>query len=217
MNILVKIGSLFVIALIILVTFTSVVGYQSVQPNGKNLSSPLFNIRTQRAIDKVSERSITSEYLGKGKTLYLFTSLKSGFSSQLDKAIKFINDNPGIIQKLLERISKSPQMMRLFQQHGLSITLVKHTLAQISENPELLKNQLNELKYPVDITNDSQPLGLDTSSVLGCFVTVLILLPLAILIGVLVATILVITCFNIGNCFETIVQAILNGMLQGLD
>jgi hypothetical protein len=217
MNIVVKIGSFFAAAVLIIVSFVSVVGYQSVQPNKEDSLSPLFSIRIQRALNRANERSMTSDYLGKGKTLCLFTSSHSMFLLQFDRAYRIINNNPALVQKYLEKLSKSPQIKRIFQQYGSHITDIKQVLAQIKDNPKLLKNQLNKIVFPADISGSSQPLGLDTSSAIGCFITVLILLPLAIVIGTLIATITLVTCLNIGNCYATVLQAILNGMLQGLN
>jgi hypothetical protein len=212
-NILV--GIIIAVAILITVSFTSVVGYTSVKSSTGG-ESPLFNIRTHRAINTTNERSITSDYLGKGKTLNLFTVSPSGYYSHLDKVMKIIFNNPVMIQELLEKISKTPQIIHLFQKNGINIARIKQTLAQVQDNPELLKNQLNKFNYLVDITDDPQQLGLSTSSVIGCFITVIILLPLAILIGVLVATITIVTCLNVGGCFGTVVQAILTGMVQEL-
>ncbi len=57
------IGSIISIAMLIGICFTSVVGYQSVKSDVK--VSPLFNIRTSRAID-VDSKDLNSEYVGKG-------------------------------------------------------------------------------------------------------------------------------------------------------
>jgi len=216
MNSIVKIGSIFAAAVIIIVSFASVVAYQSVQSTEKDSHSPLFSIRIQHAINKASERSMTSDYLGKGKTLYLFTSSQSLFHVQLDKALKIINNNPTMVQKLFERISNSPQVLHLLQRYGVSVTDIKLFLAQVNDNPELLKNQLNKVDGSVYIADGPQPLGLNTSNAIGCFITILVLLPLAIVIGILIATITLVTCLNIGGCAETIIQAILTGMIQGL-
>jgi len=216
MNSIVKIGSIFAAAVIIIVSFASVVAYQSVRSTEKDSHSPLFSVRIQRAINKASERSMTSDYLGKGKTLYLFTSSQSMLHLQLDKALGIINNNPAMVEKLFERISNSPQVLRLLQQYGVSVADIELFLAQVKDNPELLKNQLNKVDCSVYMADGPQPLGLDTSSAIGCFITILVLLPIAIVIGIIIATITIVTCLNIGNCAETIIKAILTGMMQGL-
>jgi len=58
---------LSIIACIVLVlaSLSPVVGFHSVKSNSA-ISSPLFNVRTKRAINEES-RDITSDYVGKGK------------------------------------------------------------------------------------------------------------------------------------------------------
>ena len=51
-------GSIIAVAVLIGVSFTSVVGYSSVKSNSA-INSPLFNVRTNRAIDK-ERRIITT-------------------------------------------------------------------------------------------------------------------------------------------------------------
>jgi hypothetical protein len=53
-------GSIIAVAILILVSFTSVVGYSSVESDGK--SSPLFNVRSSRAIDK-NGKVFTTDYV----------------------------------------------------------------------------------------------------------------------------------------------------------
>jgi len=62
------IGSTIAVTILIGVSFTSVVGYISVASGVK--ISPLFNIRTSRAIDEESE-DVSFEYVGKGEEITL--------------------------------------------------------------------------------------------------------------------------------------------------
>lgn len=63
MNKKILIGSIIAVAILVGVSLTSVVGYQSVESNLKE--SPLFNVRSGRAIDKDSD-NVICEYLGRG-------------------------------------------------------------------------------------------------------------------------------------------------------
>ncbi len=74
MNNKILIGSIIAVAILIGVSFTSVVGYNSIESDKK--LSPLFNIRTSRAVDKDS-KDLSCEYVGKGEdTNNLFTRNK---------------------------------------------------------------------------------------------------------------------------------------------
>ncbi len=82
------IGSIIAVAVLIGVSFTSVVGYRTVDSNVKE--SPLFNIRTNRAIGE-EDKILTSNYFGKVNTL--------PFPKRDDKAI--------MVQKVVESIKKT--------------------------------------------------------------------------------------------------------------
>jgi len=66
MNKKILIGSIIAVAILILVSFTSVVGYRRVESNVKD--SPLFNIRSSRAVDKEG-KDFTTDYVGKGEEI----------------------------------------------------------------------------------------------------------------------------------------------------
>jgi len=89
MNKKILIGSIIAVAILIGVSFTSVVGYRSGASDVKE--SPLFNIRTSRAIDEESE-DVSFEYVGKGDEINLLIPNR--------------NDNGELIQKIINMISK---------------------------------------------------------------------------------------------------------------
>jgi len=61
MNKKILIGSIIAVAILVGVSLTSVVGYQSVESNFKE--SPLFNVRSNRAIEKDGS-IVTYNYIG---------------------------------------------------------------------------------------------------------------------------------------------------------
>jgi hypothetical protein len=66
----------------------------------------------------------------------------------------------------------------------------------------------------VPINEPPKPLGF--SGQLGCgLVFILVILPLMLVIGTMIATFTIITCLNIGGCFEKILESVFSG-LQGL-
>ena len=89
------ISSLIAVVILIGVSFTSVVGYKSVASDVK--ASPLFNIRSSRAIDEEST-ILSCEYVGKGSTL--------SFPKQDDRFIlthKFIDKISEMDEETFER------------------------------------------------------------------------------------------------------------------
>jgi hypothetical protein len=70
MEIKIFLGSLGVVAILILVSFTNVVGVQSTTFSSLK-ESPLFNVRLKRAINEGSKDILTSDYLGKGAEIII--------------------------------------------------------------------------------------------------------------------------------------------------
>lgn len=90
MNKKILIGSIIAVSVIIGISFTGVVGFQSVKSDIK--ASPLFNIRTQRAVDRDS-KDIVCDYVGKGEPTFV----------TIPKRINKLE----IVQKVLDIISKT--------------------------------------------------------------------------------------------------------------
>jgi hypothetical protein len=89
MNKKIFIGCIVAVTVLIGVSFTSVVGYRSIASDVK--ASPLFNIRSIRAIDEESEE-LSCDYVGEGELS------KISIPKRDNKTI--------IIQGILDRISK---------------------------------------------------------------------------------------------------------------
>ncbi len=66
MNKKILIGSIIAVVILVLVSFTGVVGYQTTKSSTIARASPLFSVRSKRAIDKQS-KDIACEYVGKGE------------------------------------------------------------------------------------------------------------------------------------------------------
>jgi hypothetical protein len=78
--------SLCAVVLLVLGSLSNVVGYQSVKSTTVN-DSPLFQTRTQRAISSGSNSNIlSSRYLGKGFTIFLFP-LQDSYEDLIKKCI----------------------------------------------------------------------------------------------------------------------------------
>jgi len=59
-------GSIIAVVILVLVSFTGVVGYQTTKSSTIARASPLFSIRSKRAIDEES-KDLTRDYVGKGE------------------------------------------------------------------------------------------------------------------------------------------------------
>lgn len=211
MNKKILIISILAAVLMIMLPLSSVVGINVVKSNDKeNVGSPLFAIRHR------SKNTIRSEYLGKEKPLNLFLAKRTSLQAYADRALKMIEARPSLLKSILNSIAVMPEIEELMKQHDIKMDDFKDQMNQVINNPELLKEKVDEAVLLSPFGDDPMPLGLSTSSALGCFIIVLILAPIFALIGAIVATITIITCFNINGCFETIVQNLLDSFIQGL-
>jgi hypothetical protein len=80
--------SILAVVLLVLGSFSNVVGYQSVKSTVND--SPLFQTRTQRATNQQTN-SITSQYLGMGKETLWQIPMSDNKTEQLRKAIDIIS------------------------------------------------------------------------------------------------------------------------------
>ena len=204
--------SILAAAIMILLPISSVVGTNVVKSHNEEraIGSPLF------AVQQRSKNKISSEYLGKGKVLNLFLSRRSSLQSLADRALKIIEARPGIIKTLMDKVTSIPEVVSLLEENGISIDDFKNQMNLIMNDPVLLKEKTDDAVLLSPFGDDPMPLGLSTSSALGCFIIALILIPLFAVIGMIIATITIITCLNINGCFETLVQNLVDSFVQGL-
>ena len=88
MNKKILIGSIIALCVLVGVSFTSVVGYRSVASDVKE--SPLFNIRSSRAINEES-KGLTSEYVGKDNSVITYPSKLDSKGTQITEVINRIS------------------------------------------------------------------------------------------------------------------------------
>jgi len=150
MNKKILIGSIIAVVILVLVSFTGVVGYQTTSTTIAR-ASPLFSIRTQRAIGEES-KDLTCDYVGKGE------EIKIQLQAQ--------NNRIELIQKVIDRISKMDDktlnrfinfVISRFQQSSefkdANVDEIINSFYLIINNPDALKNNLinkkdDNLPYP---------------------------------------------------------------------
>jgi len=122
-------GSSIAVVVLVLASFSPVVGYNSVESSAKE--SPLFNIRTKRAIDEESE-TLTCNYLRKGQLMsfpsrnskiiekqklmeYIKSMDDKAFNSFVAKVITFARRDTSIGEKDINEVILSLQQLRAKQ------------------------------------------------------------------------------------------------------
>jgi len=206
--------------LIVLASLSSVIGTNAIKSNDekRSIASPLFAVRTQRSLDKEEAKKISANYLGKGKQLNILLPKKSMAQVWIDKAIKIFDTNPVLIDKLLERLDKTPYFARTLNKHDVSKQDIKNYIRIIKNDPSALTEEIENIQIKVPIDNNiPQPLGLETVFI-ECLITAIVLAPVAIVLTLLVLffTLRIFTCLNINDCANKIAEGFWEQLIQGL-
>jgi len=90
MNKKILIGSIIAVAILVLVSFTGVVGYQTTKSSTIAKASPLFTVRSSRAIDEES-KDLSCNYVGKGEEIAISVPTYNSRNTQLQKVIDVIS------------------------------------------------------------------------------------------------------------------------------
>lgn len=138
MNKKILIGSIIAVVILVLVSFTSVVGYSSVKSDSKVLS-PLFGIRTNKANNK-KKNAITCDFINKGKAIKLLFPKRP---EKVKLVVNFIDYMNRLNEKSLDRVSDI-FYNGLHDENKVNIDRenIREAIYFISENPELSKNYL---------------------------------------------------------------------------
>lgn len=209
--------SIIAAALLILGSFVSAIGYQSTHIEESDNTSPLFAIQTQRANQKPS-RDCISSYLGKGNHMDIFPA-KTQQTELIQKAIQLFSANPGILNRLLERLESFPALNALLTKYDINAFMIKRYIHMLKDNPSLLTEEITNLYQLQPQDNGPEPLGLSTSNPLGCvIVAIFALVPLTIVLTLLLLlfTLRILTCLNVNDCGDAIVDQIWSQLYQGL-
>jgi len=108
------IGSIIAVVILILVSFSSVVGFQSVKSDPK-IESPLFGVRTNRVIND-ENNVVRSDYIGKGKEIKIHLPKRSNEVISFKKIVKrFQNMDDKSFDKLVNIIINNLRQRADFQ------------------------------------------------------------------------------------------------------
>ncbi|GAF78917.1 unnamed protein product [marine sediment metagenome] len=142
MNKKILIGSIIAVAILVLVSFTGVVGYQTTQHSTIAKASPLFTIRSSRAIDEES-KDLTCEYVGKGSESGIFIPERDRKLSQIYKIIKKISQIDTKSNRFINLLMNQVYQVKPISNENLHELMNK--LSQIRNNPEGVTNNIDEL------------------------------------------------------------------------
>ena len=145
------IGSIIAVVLLTLVSFTSAVGYSSVESDRK-IISPLFGIRTKRAINNKQD-AITSDYIGKGKAINILLPKRNDDVNLMYRMINFISKtNDKTFDRFLDLVCNSLSNEEVFDNE--KIDEIDEQIRYVREYPDEVKNVVTVDNIGRDITSD---------------------------------------------------------------
>ena len=116
---------------------------------------------------------------------------------------------------MLDKIQSHPEIEEILNENDISLSEFNLYSNSLKDNPLLLEKDLIKIeKYIADDT--SLPLGINSTNPFAILILVIVLLPLILTLGIMIATMTIITCLNIRGCFETLMQNMLDSFVQGL-
>ena len=208
------VGSVLVIVVIILASISPVIGYK-ISDKKNVISSPLFSARKNKILSR-DIKKVNSKYIGHGNALNLFIKKRTTLQDVVDKATKIVNVRPDVIDEAFNKIISMPEVINLLNENNIDVEYLKNQVDAIEKDPKLLEETINKaaLSLPLD-SNNPIPVGLSTSNPIGCVIVIISLLPVFIILGVMIATMTLVTCLNLNGCFETLMQNLIDGLTQG--
>ena len=137
-------GSIIAVVILILVSFTGVIGYQTTKSSTNAKASPLFSVRTSRAIDEES-KDFTYDYVGKGEESVLSIPKRDDRTESLQKFIVLIRKmDDETFDKYINELFN-----RLIQEDKIRDSYINRLVTEINQlkiNSEKLMNYLFDEK-----------------------------------------------------------------------
>jgi len=175
MNKKILIGSIMAVVILVLVSFTGVVGYQTTKSSTIARASPLFTVRSSRAIDEES-KDLTCDYVGKGEEHNIFLSPRISKVELLDKLANIISK---MDDKSFDRFAKIV-ITNINQNNKINDVEVSNEeiavmLSQLRDNSEVIKNNLMMI-------DDKEPAFVSIQPILFCILLWIFVIPMAIIV-----------------------------------
>ena len=171
-------GSIIAVVMLILLSFTSVVGFQSMKSDTA-IASPLFGIRTNKVFN-IKQDAVKSDYIGKGKTINLLLPKRNNKAELVDNFVEYIKmmDDEAFNRFVKLTIG---QLYEGNDFKGYSDEYVVNALNQLRDNQEENKNIIySEVQDNSHITRGgcmtTFPFCASTGGFIQCFLELIFVL-----------------------------------------
>ena len=202
-------------AILVLTSFTSAVSSNTTPKHTPQAPSPLFTIRQHQKQNQHNDL-LNTNYLGKGKILNLFLEKQFTYTTGLHQALQMLERNPVLFKKLITYLEHHPRVQAFIEQSEISKIEFTNYANQLKNNPAQLAGELKKIQQYLPPDAPIMPTGLNDTSGIALLILILVLLPVLLLITVVIATATIITCLNLGGCFESLFENLVVGFFQGL-
>ena len=188
MNKKILIGSIIAVVILVLVSFTGVVGYQSTKSSTIARASPLFTVRSSRAINEES-KDLTCDYVGKGINNNIAFPTKNSRVELLDRFANIIGKmDDKSYDKFIDLVIKNIQERDDFQEYHREDIILYFNLLRNNPTKIIIDNQDREESnlhtYECTITWDGCPMPtLENDGKLLCILFYLLLLLLLLIVS----------------------------------
>jgi hypothetical protein len=206
--------SILAAVILVLASLSSVVGSDEVKSSSK-ICSPLFTIRRQK-IQQKEENKVSTNFLGKGKVLQLFIENSLSYNRVFYKAINMLERNPALFNKIIERLESHPLVKDALKKYDITEAQFNSYANNLKNNPSILSEEIKKVEKYIPSRDSPVPLGLNDTNPFAFLILLLVLLPVLLMITTVIATATIITCLNLGGCFEALFENIVVGFFQGL-
>ncbi len=142
MNNKILIGSIIAVAILVLMSFTGVVGYQTTKSSTISRASPLFTVRSSRAIDEES-KDFTCDYVGREEENILSFPKRDSRTVALQQVIEIISKMDDVtFNRFLDLIIKHLHKRDDFQEYTKEEIIL--SLNQLRNNPSEITQYILE-------------------------------------------------------------------------
>jgi len=176
------IGSIIAVVILVLVSFTGVVGYQTTKSSTIARASPLFTVRSSRAIDEES-KDIACNYVGKGEVTDIYLPKGNDRTDSVDALINVVKrmDDKSLRRfayLITYRLKQSDELQQYDSED------IFQSLKQLRDNPDnVIPYMEKETEETFYLTCTCPSIGI--GPILYCLIFTLLMIPIMIILFIL--------------------------------
>ena len=167
---------------------------------------------------------INTNYIGKGRIFDIFLKQKTSFHSWIDKAVKIIDAEPGILNNLLNKLYEIPEFVNLLKNYDISKQSLEKEIAYVTSDSANMREKTDKILqmyegHQIEFPEIEPPKPLGFSGQPGCLLTFfLVVFPLIMFIGGFISAIVALIIpgtFIIPGCLEWVIEKVFAALTEG--